>query len=127
MLAAAIAATPAAATVHTPPVGSAERHAVLEALRPSIEAQFRVPIAFVPHMLCVSEGWAVILADPQRKGGGQVPWQRVMSQAEYDIGGIEVSAVLRYRNDRWNLVESAYGATDVWYEGLVPRSLRGGC
>ena len=127
MLLAALAATPALAAPHTPPAGSAERKAVLDALRPSIETKFGVPVEFVPHHFCVDSGWAVVIADPQRKGGGKVPWQRVMSRDAYDNGGVEVSAVLRFRNGRWNLVDSAFGATDVWYEGLVPASLRGGC
>ncbi len=126
LLFATLAATPVVAQ-HRPAAGSAERKAILDALRPSVEAKFRVPVEFAVQELCVADGAALVIADPRRKGGGTIPWQRVMSREEHDLGGIEVSAILRLRNGRWQLVDSAIGATDVWYEHLLTAGLRRGC
>jgi hypothetical protein len=123
-----VSSMPAAAqTIHTPARGSAERRAILDALRPSMEAKFRSRIEFVPSVLCVQGTWALVFADGQRPGGGELPWRNAMDPEWHETGGHEISAVLRFRNGRWNLVESAIGATDVWYENLIPRSLQRGC
>ena len=127
LLVAAAASVAPIAAKHTPAAGSAERRAILDALRPSVEAKFGVPIEFVPNVFCVADGSALIIADPKRKGGGPIPWQHYMSRDEYENGGIDVSAVLRFSRGRWNLVDSAIGATDVWYENLLPRALKNGC
>lgn len=126
LIAAAIAPLLIAAVQH-PAAGSAERRAVLDALRPAIEAKFRVPIEFKVNQICVENGWAVVLAAPQTKDGRAAPWRNAMTKDEYDLGGDDVSAVLRLKGGRWNLVESDLGATDVWYEKLVPTSLLQGC
>lgn len=123
-----VSSVPAAAQmVHTPAPGSAKRKAILDALRPSIEAQFKSRVEFVPKVFCVQGTWALVFADGQRPGGGELPWRNVMDHDWHEVGGHEISAVLRFRNGRWNLVESAIGATDVWYEQMVPKSLQHGC
>jgi hypothetical protein len=130
ILAAALCAlsSPASAqATRTPPLGSAERRDVLDALRPSVEARFRVTVRFVPRELCVHGDWALVIADARRPDGGEVPWRNYMSREEHDVGGHEVSAVLRRRGGRWNLIDSAIGATDVWYEDLVPKGTFADC
>ena len=98
----------------------------MNALRPSIEARLGPSIEFVVKDLKVYHGWAFVTADPQRKGGGRINGYRYLGQW-YDIGGMEVTAVLRYANGRWNLVSSEVGATDVWYCDLGPRDIHPWC
>lgn len=120
-----VATVSAPAQVHTPRPGTAERRAILDALRPSIEARLGPNVEFVVKDLRVYRGWAFVLAHPQRKGGHQIDGARFLGRDWYDFGGIETTAMLRFQNGRWNLVESAIGATDVWYCGLAPRQLVG--
>lgn len=129
-LAVVVALSPVAAAdqrAHAPAAGSAERKSVLDALRPSVEARFRAPVEFLQPNICIWNGWATVVADPRRKGGGAVPWRNYLSKDEYELGGDQVSAVLRVKQGRWNLVDSAVGATDVWCLNLVPAPLRSGC
>lgn len=121
-----LAALPAAAqSFHTPPPGSAERRALLDAVRPHIEGELGAPVEFVVHQLRVGGGWAFVQATPQRPGGRAIP------QPHSDMDGVHTEAVLRRDGDDWIVVGWAVGSTDVWYLeycGHVPRGLLGfGC
>lgn len=54
---------------HVPRVGSAERRALMNALRPRVEAMVGKPVEFVVGKLNVACGYARLLASPQEKGG----------------------------------------------------------
>lgn len=74
LAAAPLTASPAQARAavcrsHVPPVGSAERKALMNALRPRIEAMVGKPVEFVVGKLDVACGYARLLATPQEKGG----------------------------------------------------------
>ena len=98
--------------------GSAQRRAILDALRPAVEARFGPNIEFVVHRIQVRQGWAVVLADPQRRGGGRIDPRRYYSADDLEfMDGITVSAVLRFQGGRWHHIDHAIGATDVWYCG----------
>ena len=99
--------------------GSEQRRAILDALRPAVEAELG-PTEFVVDRIHVRRGWAFVLAQPQRPGGGPVDVpEHLRDWAE--IGGLEVTAVLQVRYGRWNLVDHGIGATDVWYCHLFPK------
>ena len=124
-LAAVLIAAPVAAQVGptaAPGRGTAQRTAILNALRPSIEAELRGPVEFRINCLQVNNGWALVNADPQRPGGRAIN-PNILPDPEFR-DGLTVTAVMRYRNGRWNLVERAIGATDVWYEQLAPQALQ---
>lgn len=53
-------------SLHTPPVGSAERKAILEAFRQSGQDKNRV---FIVRTLKVQNGWAWLTVDPRSKDG----------------------------------------------------------
>ena len=101
----------------TPSAGSAERRLILDALRPAVEARLGPDVEFVVHELRVQDDWALVIAHPQRAGGRQIDGERYLGKALYDIGGLEVSAILRRSNAAWTVVDSAIGATDAWYCG----------
>jgi hypothetical protein len=127
------AATPAAAQGRvsaTAPAGpgTAQRRAILNALRPAIERRLDAPVEFVVDRLTVHQGWALVFASPQRPGGGQIDGRRYFPNFEQDMDGLGVSAILRFRNGRWQLVEQAIGATEAWYcydRAPYPRPLTG--
>jgi hypothetical protein len=100
-----------------------QRKAVLDALRPAIEAKLGANVEFVVQVLRVEGGWAFVIADPQRKGGKPIDGKSYFDDFD-NMDGLRVDAVLQMRNGRWRLVEYAIGATDVWYCGVGPNSLK---
>ncbi len=130
-LSAALPAAPAQAQIRnggTPvPAGSPMRRAILDAVRPPIERALRGPVEFVVQTIRVQSGWALVIADPQRPGGGAIDASRYFPN-EQEMDGLTVNAILRLRNGRWVLVDHAIGPTDVWYCDPAlgaPRSLTG--
>ncbi len=108
-----------------PAPGSTQRRAILDALRPAVERQVGPNVEFVVREMRVIDGWAFVSATPQRRGGRPINGRRYFQDFE-EMGGMEVSAILRLRGGRWTLVNQAIGATDVWYcdmgpPGLTPR------
>ncbi len=99
--------------------GSAQRRAILDALRPAIERELRGPVEFVVGEIRVRQGWALVFATPQRPGGGRIDGRRYFANFE-DMDGLGISAILRFQNGRWRLVGHAIGATDAWYCGSPP-------
>jgi hypothetical protein len=98
--------------------GSAQRRAILDALRPAVERRLGPNIEFVVQSIRVRDGWATVHADPQRRGGGRIDPRRYLSPEQLEFSdGLGISAVLRHRAGRWQLVEHRIGATDVWYCG----------
>jgi hypothetical protein len=108
-----------------PAPGSPQRAAILDAMRPAIETALRSPVEFVVTRMGVEAGWALVIAEPQRPGGGAIDGSHLGPEEERD--GLTVNAILRFQNGRWNLVDHAIGPTDVWYCGFEgpPRSLLG--
>jgi hypothetical protein len=110
-----------------PPVaGSGQRAAIMNAVRPAIETELKLKVEFVPSCVQVWRGWAVLTAEPRRRGGRKID-PKILADWE-NRDGLTVTALLRFRYGRWNLVGHAIGATDVWYDGTAPRALlRSGC
>ena len=104
-----------------PQVRSAQRVAILNAIRPAVELELGRNIEFVPSCVQVWKGWALVAAEPQRKGGRKIDRRILVDWDNRD--GLTVTALLRFRYGRWNLVGHAIGATDVWYDGQAPRPL----
>jgi hypothetical protein len=108
-----------------PVSGSAQRAALMNALRPAIERELGGPIEFVVSRADVRDGWALVIADPQRPGGGAITPPAGFDSEFRD--GLTVNGVLRFSGNGWTLVDHAIGPTDVWYCGLdgPPRALTG--
>lgn len=107
--------------VAPPRAGSAQRVAILNAIRPAVELELGRKIEFVPSCVQVWKGWALVAAQPRRKGGKKID-PRILPDWD-NRDGLTVTALLQYRYGRWNLVGHAIGATDVWYDGQAPRAL----
>jgi hypothetical protein len=102
----------------------AERKAVLNALRPAVEKKLGPDVEFVVQVIRVEDGWAFVMADPQRKGGKPIDGTRIFGEDFENMDGLRVDAVLRKRSGRWTVVDYGIGATDVWYCDVGPRSLK---
>jgi len=102
---------------------SPQRKAVLDALRPPVEAKIGRSVEFVVQVLRVEDGWAFVMADPQRKSGKPIDGNRYFDDFD-NMDGLRVDAVLRLERGRWRVVDHAFGATDVWYCDVGPKSLK---
>src|SRR5688500_9726029 len=105
------------AAASTPPAGSALRRDLLNALRPSIAARLGPNLEFVVTTIRVEKGWAFVMAEPQRRGGKRIDGRTYFPDMWDNMDGLTTTAILRQQNGRWKLVDSAIGATDVWYCG----------
>ena len=52
--------------VAPPRAGSAQRGAILNAIRPAVELELGSNVEFVPSCMQVWKGWALVAAEPQR-------------------------------------------------------------
>ncbi|WP_205481248.1 hypothetical protein [Sphingomonas arenae] len=120
MLPAALAAMLLATSpprVITPPAGSAERAAILDTLRPAVEARLRGKVEFVVDTLRSDGAWAFVVAEPQRPGGTRIDGLALFGEDWDNMDGLRVDAVLRRKQGHWEVVEYVIGATDAWYCG----------
>ena len=108
--------------------GTAQRRAILNALRPAIEQKLGPNVEFVVSRIAVRDGWALVIANPQRRGGGAIDPRDHFAEDQLEfMDGLTVNAVLRFSGGGWTLVDHAIGPTDVWYCGVdgPPRSMTG--
>ncbi len=128
----ALCASPALAqSAREPARGSAERSAIMDAIRPLVEVRVGAPVEFVVDRLKVAGPWAFAIVNPQRPGGGAIDLATTTfaENAEY-MDGLTTYVLLYQAYDRWNVVDQAIGPTDAfWYgdplyerlpAGLVP-------
>ena len=104
---------------------SAQRRAILDALRPVIARELRSTVEFVVLRLGVEQGWALVIAEPQRPGGGAIDGRHLPYYEDRD--GLTVYAILRFQRGRWAVHDHVIGPTDVWFCGMAgpPPSLLG--
>ncbi len=103
--------------VYTPEKGSAERKAILDTLRVPIEKKLKQSVVFKIDHFNVQNGWAFILATPQKPDGGAPDYRGTVYQSAVDAGAFDngVVALLHNVNGKWKLVNYVLGATDVPY------------
>ena len=104
----------------------AERKAVLDALRPAVEARLGPNVEFVVAHLRIEDGWAFVIADPQRKGGKPIDGWAIFGEHFDNMDGLRTEAVLKRTKGRWRVVDWGIGATDVWYCDVGPKKLKRG-
>jgi hypothetical protein len=103
--------------VYTPDKGSPERKAILDALRVPVEKKLKQPVVFKIDHFKVQNGWAFLLAAPQRPDGGAIDYRDTVYQEAVDAGAFDngVVALVHNMNGKWKLVQYVIGATDVPY------------
>ena len=101
-----------------PASDSPQRRALLDVMRPRIEEMIGAPIEFVVTRAAVQDGWALVIAEPQRPGGGPIDGRSAFPNDWDNMDGLTVTAILRFRAGHWSVAEDAIGATDVWYCGM---------
>jgi len=106
-----------AQSVHTPEKGSAERKAILDALRVPVEKELKQKIVFNVEHFNVSGNWAFISGDPQNESGGRpnyrnTPYWEAVKEGMFDNNFF---ALLKKTAGKWKVVTRALGCTDVCY------------
>jgi hypothetical protein len=102
---------------HTPAAGSAERRAIMDAVREPVMKALGQPVVFVASQLNVCGNWAFLAAEPQRPDGGAVDWTigAYADAVADDMCGGFVHALLIKKGGRWQVREHVICATDVPY------------
>lgn len=105
-----------ALTFREPAKGSAERVAIMDTLRPAVEAEMRGPVEFVVTTIRVTPNWAFVQVEPQRPGGGVIDPEQTGFAGETDMmDGLTVYGLMGFQAGRWNLIDHMVGPTDVGY------------
>jgi hypothetical protein len=110
--------TPPADALHSPAQGGAERKAILDSLRPPIEADVGQSVVFKVNRIRVQDGWAFVNAQPLRPSGATVDYSKTRYRAQIEAGAFDdaVSALLHHQNGAWKVVVFDIGATDVVWD-----------
>lgn len=110
----------AAADFYEPQRGTAERKAVLDAMRVFAEEELGAPVEFVVYQMRVSgdQGFAAVYA--QRPGGGEINLYNtpgfIAGRLDPEMmDGSSMQALLRKSGRTWVAVHWAIGPTDVWF------------
>ena len=109
-----------ASPIHSPPSGSVERTAILDAIRPQAESELGGPVKFVVKAIRVSGAYAYVDVRPQKPNGQPYRIRRPDWMDAY------ADAILIRRGTRWSVLQFVLGAGDVWYGdycGRVPDGL----
>ena len=102
-------------SVRTPGPGSAERKAVLDALRVPVEKELKRKVVFKVEALKLLGGWAFARGVPQQPGGKAMDYRGTRYEQQEETGAFDdgFSALLRLRAGKWTVVAYNIGATDV--------------
>ena len=108
-----------AQNVYTPEKGSAERTAILSALRVPIEKELKQKIQFTIQTFNVQGNWAFINGEPQTLTGERPDFSKTVYREAIENGAFDnnFQAVLKKTGGKWKVLKSAIGCTDVcWLE-----------
>lgn len=103
--------------VYTPEKGSAERTAILNALRVPVEKELKQKIVFNIENFKVQGNWAFISGDPQDVNGNKPNYKNTPYQEaiEADMFDNNFFALLKKTGAKWKVITHAIGCTDVCY------------
>lgn len=112
-----LAASASAQGVYTPERGSAERKAILDALRVPVERDLKQKVVFVTENFNVQGTWAFVSGTPQGADGGAPNYNGTKYAEAVDSGAFDNNffALLRKSAGKWKVTTFAIGCTDVCY------------
>lgn len=110
-------AWPAQADLYTPPVGSAERRAIMDAARVPIQGVVGRPLVFVVDVLNSDGTWVYLQAVPHNPDGSPMDWSRTLLARDWEAGFMsDIAMVLLRRGAKgWQVVDWVMGPTDVFW------------
>lgn len=103
--------------VYTPDKGSAERAAILNALRVPVEKDLRQKIQFSVNDFKSNGAWAFLSGEPQTAAGGRPNYSSTRYRDAVESGAFDNNffALLKKTGGKWRVVTYAIGCTDVCY------------
>jgi hypothetical protein len=103
--------------VYTPEKGSAERTAILNALRAPVERELKQKVSFNIENFNVQGAWAFLSGEPQSANGGPPNYKNTPYAEAKDSGAFDNNffALLKKTGGKWKVVRYAIGCTDVCY------------
>jgi hypothetical protein len=108
------------AGVTQPTPGSALRKAVLDGLRPSIEADIKQKVIFIVDDMRVSDDWAFVRVTPIQTDSKPIDFRKTKYKEQMEEGmfdGATTYALLRKKDDQWVVLTFQIGPTDVCWDG----------
>ncbi|MEQ1645772.1 MAG: hypothetical protein ABL959_20140 [Pyrinomonadaceae bacterium] len=108
-------AVASAQAVYTPEKGSAERTAILAALRVPVEKTLKQDIVFVTDHFSVNGTWAFVSGQPTTPSGGKPSLKGTIFDGDEDMFDDNFFGLLRKTGGKWKVVTHALGCTDVCY------------
>lgn len=127
------AAKPRQAGIRTPPPGSPDRVALMNALRGAVRNDLGGDVVFVVQDLRTDGDWAFAVLQPTWPDGRRITPETTPLYRRRDaegLDGLRTEAVWRKEGGRWQVVAHAVGATDAWWTAYcdrVPSGLMSGC
>lgn len=125
-----VAAGTAAQSAYTPEKGSAERKAILDALRVPVERELKQKVVFAIDNFKVQGTWAFVSGTPQNASGGQPDYSITPYAEAVDSGAFDNNffALMRKTGGKWKVVTRAIGCTDVcfadwWNRYKAPKAI----
>lgn len=103
--------------VYTPEKGSAERTAILNALRVPVEKELTQKIQFSIDNFNVSGNWAFLSGEPQNLNGERPDYSKTEFQEAIEADAFDNNffALLKKTGGKWKVVTHLIGCTDVCY------------
>ena len=94
------------------------RTALLDTARKPVSEALGKPVLFKVRELRATGRWAFLLADMEERGGGPVSYSGTSraEAAQHGMVSRVYAALLRQDQDKWVVVDSAIGPTDVAWE-----------
>ena len=117
-----------AQSASTPKEGSAERKAILNAIRVPVEKDLKQKVVFVVDHIKTQGSWAFVSGRPQKPSGGRIDLEGTMFEGHEDIFDDNFFGLLRKRGGKCRVVTHALGCTDVcyatwWSDHKAPKSI----
>jgi hypothetical protein len=101
---------------HTPKPGSAERAAIMDAIRGPAEKELKQSVIFKVEHLRVAGEWAYAKVSPTRPDGGELNYSKTKFQKLIDLGAFDPQGealLFKEEDGEWTVVEWVFGSTDV--------------
>ena len=108
-------ATAFAQSARTPAAGSAERKAIMDAIREPAEREFKTKVIFNVDILRVAGDWAYARVSPTLPNGEEIDFSKTKYRKQVELGAFDPQgeALLRREDDEWKVLEWVFGSTDV--------------
>jgi len=119
-----------AQSAYTPKPGSAEREAIIDALRVPAKKDLGRTVIFKVDQLRVAGDWAFARVSPTLPNGDEIDYTKTKYRKQVELGAFDPQAETLHRRtvEGWDVVEWRFGATDVesvlWVQKYdLPKSL----